>query len=93
MAAKGPEVITDYAATPLYQSIAPDAAAVNKADRAFNTPTSARFSVIHGDPATPPTTPRSTPQDDDGGKVMALMIGCMCGIVLGGAIVFLFMKS
>jgi hypothetical protein len=89
MAAKGPEVITDYAATPLYESITPDKAAVDKANRAFNTPTSARFAVIHGEPSTPPPdAPKPTPQDD----VTLLLIGLGCGVVLGGCIVFLVLS-
>lgn len=91
MAAQGPEVITDYAATPLYQSIAPSKEAVAAADRAFNTPTSARW-AHDGSPADPPTP------DNDGDRpqgplpLPVLLMLFFAGAVLGGSVVFLIMK-
>lgn len=79
MAEEGPVVDVDFAHTPLYEKVVGKEAA-ERADKLFNTPTSARRSV---DPEPDNTVPK-----DPTGPLHALFMVFLSAFFLGGLTVY-----
>lgn len=79
---EGPQIDVDYAATPLYEKVVgPEAAAA--ADKVFNTPTSARHTVVADD---------TIPADPRGRAMQALAMVFVAAFFLGGLTVYVLIK-